>query len=362
MDNIPFCDLHCDTAMELLTGSNLMNSNLQVNIPLMKNSGIGLQLFACYVSSNFPEHKRKQLIIQMLDKILDQIELNSDEMMLCINYKSAYQALNSNKIGVVLTVENGIAIENDINNLVEFYNKGVRCLTIVHAQTHDWAISSNDSAPKFDGLTDFGRQVIAAMNEMGMIIDVSHAHDIAVEKILKITKRPIIASHSCANAICDASRNLKDDIIKGIADSGGMVGINFFNGFLDSEYNRILMTKTNDLFDELSKMENKAGDDIFKINKYFHKFKSKYLNVMADISVPVDRIIDHIDYIINLVGDDYVGFGSDFDGMPHAPSGVENCSGFNLIHAKLIEKGYSNNTIEKICYKNFVRIFKSHQF
>lgn len=358
--DIKFCDLHCDTAMDLLNGALLKNHSTEVNIPFMKAGNVALQLFACYLPPSIHRHLRASVVLKVLDKLVEEIANNSEAIVLCKDYRMVNQVFQEQKIGAILTIENGMAIENDLKNLELFFSRGVRCLTIVHAESHEWAISSNDKAPKFDGLSDFGKRVISAMNEMGMIVDLSHAHDCTVKKVLKISRKPVIATHSCVHALCPVPRNLQDELIKGIADTGGMIGINFYPGFLDATYANTITNRAGELFAELSKMERASGGDVQKITSLFADFRLKIKPMMADTRVPVDRIIDHVDYIINLVGDDFVGFGSDFDGIPDSPEGIDNCRDFNLIKQKLFDKGYSVNTIEKIASKNFLRVLQSN--
>jgi len=359
--DIQFCDLHCDTAMLLLNGQSLNSQSTQVNIPFLKEANVALQLFACYLPPSIPHKKRSAVILKMLDNLKQELQINSDTISPCLDFSSVKNVLNNKQIGAVLTIENGMALENDLRNLELYYDEGIRLLTIVHAESHEWAISSNDKNPQFNGLNAFGEKVIAAMNEMGMIIDLSHAHDGTVAKVLKLTKKPVIATHSGVYSLCSVQRNLKENHIKGIADSGGMIGINFFPGFLDDNYMKTLNADAGNLFDQLSKSERRAGDDIVKIAGMYDDFRREFQQNISRIDVPVDRIIDHVDYVINLVGDDFVGFGSDFDGVPDLPQGIEDCRGFTLIRDKLIERGYSRETLEKICYKNFLRVFESQE-
>jgi len=358
---IPFCDLHCDTAMELFNGALLSATSTEVNIPFMKEGNVALQLFACYLPPSIHRHLRVSVVSEVLEKLTEEIANNSNVIALCKDYKTVQQAFHEQKLGAILTIENGMAIENSLKNLEMFFSRGIRCLTIVHAESHEWAISSNDKKPQFDGLTDFGERAIRAMNEMGMIIDLSHAHDCTVKKVLKISRKPVLATHSCVHALCPVPRNLQDALIKGIADTGGMIGINFFPGFLDATYADTVTKRAGELFAELSKAERASGGDLHKISSLFGDLRLKIKQMMADTRVSVDRIIDHIDYIINLVGDDFVGFGSDFDGIPDSPAGLDSCRDFNLIRKKLIDRGYSIERIEKIAYKNFLRVFQSHQ-
>lgn len=361
MNSIKFCDLHCDTAMDILGGAEIKKHQTQVNIDYMREGQLGLQLFACYQPPAIPEAHRSRIVLEMLENLKHEIAKYPDVMKMCLNSADARTALEQDKIGAIFTIENGMAIENDLNNLEMFYEKGVRLLTIAHAESHEWALSTNDKNPGFDGVTPFGEKVIAAMNEMGMMIDLSHSHDITVEKVLEISTKPVLATHSCVYSICPTKRNLKDHLIKKIADNGGLIGINFYPGFLDAQYLSELDKRAGDLFENLSQMERQAGTDVNKITSMFAGFRTKLRNIMADVRIPIDRVIDHVDYIIRLVGDDFVGFGSDFDGIPDFPIGLEDCRGFGRIRQKLIEKGYSTRTIEKISHQNFLRVFENNE-
>jgi membrane dipeptidase len=356
---IPVIDLHCDSVMNFLIDESILDPQVQVNLPSMRVGGVGAQMFACYVPPSISPGHRFPLVMQMIDKMEQTVATYPVDLMMCHDAAAVRQAIEKKKIAVLLAIENGSAIESQLENIEKFYQRGVRCMTIVHARTHDWAISCGDTQPAFDGLTVFGEKVISVMNELGMIIDVSHAHDRTVERVLALSKRPIVATHSGVAAICPVKRNLNDDLIRRIADNGGMIGINFFNGFLDAEYARITNGRAGDLFAELSRYERAAGDDIIKISQLFGEFMQQYHRAVGDATVPADRVLDHVDYIIKLVGDDFVGFGSDFDGMPHAPVGLENCSGFLLLKQKMLERGYSQATMEKVCYKNFLRVFRA---
>ncbi len=356
---IPICDLHCDTAFEIFAGKKLNQATTQVNLNCLKNAHVGIQLFACYVSSNVPAHSRFNFTIQMIDAFKKEVQNYPGAITICRSPDDIKLALSENKIAAVLTVENGMAIENDLRKLQALYDAGVRCMTITHSQSSNWALSSTDQAPAFDGLTEFGESVIRRMNELGMIIDVSHVHQLAVDKILEISKHPVIASHSCAAALCPSGRNLTDRQIKRIAKNGGMVGINFFPAFLDRSYNQEFTKRSGDIFQRLDDIEIQAGDDPALISEAYVQFHQEIKNLMRSFQVPVDSIIQHIDHIIELVGDSSVGFGSDFEGVPTFPEGIDNCSGFNLIRSKIEERNYSRETVEKIFYQNFMRVFRS---
>ena len=358
-ENFRICDLHCDTVGNILAGSDLKDKTTQVNLPYLQEANVGLQVFACYIPSSVPNGQKLPIVERMLDRFERNVSEYAEEIVICRTAAEARLASQQGKIAAVLAVENGMAIENDLRNLQRLYDRGVRLMTIVHARSSDWVISSNDNAPAFDGLSDFGCDVIAMMNELGMIIDLSHSHDLAVEKILRISKAPVTASHSCARSVCSAARNLPDHLIKGIANSGGVIGLNFFPGFLDADYSRICEERAGSLFAELSKMEDEAGADTIQVTKLFQSFSRRFLETMQDVRVPIDRIVDHAQHIADLVGDDFICFGSDFDGVPDLPEGVNDCRGFAKIIERMANRGAQPKALRKICWDNFLRVFEA---
>jgi membrane dipeptidase len=256
-------------------------------------------------------------------------------------------------------VENGDAIEEDLRKLQQLHDMGVRLMTLIHTRSNDWMISSQDEKPGFDGLSRFGEEVVEAMNELGMIIDVSHAHDRAVEKVLRKSIAPIVASHSCMYALCPIPRNINDELIRGIAAGGGVVGINFQPAFLDCAYREKAEKKGGGIFAALDRLTGQAGSDAAKLGQAWMRFAKDFRKTMASERVPLEKLLQHIDYLIDLVGEDYAAFGSDFDGIPDTPVGVEDCRGFNNIVKGLQDRGYSGNRLEKLCWSNFLRVLKA---
>ena len=353
---IPICDLHCDTATNLLIGDSLLDPRLQVNLPAMKKAGIGLQVFACYLPPAIPKGKAFAMISDFIARFKEVLTRHEEDLQLCLDREQVMACQKQGKIAALLAVENGNAIEADLGKLEALYRMGVRLMTIVHAESNEWVISSNDARPPFPGLSDFGREVIQAMNDLGMIIDLSHAHDRAVEAVLRISKHPVIASHSCARALCDTARNLPDDLIAGIAAGDGLIGLNIYPGFLDGAFNRLIAEQAGDLFTELGRLERSAGMDLARIGRLFPDFSAKFQTAMAGHSIPLERYYDHILYLSELVGAEFIAFGSDFDGVPLLPQGVKDCSVFGDIRAGLFERDYSRDEVEAICWNNFMRV------
>jgi membrane dipeptidase len=276
------------------------------------------------------------------------------------NSEQILQAIELNKIAILPAVENGHTILNNLKNLESLRLAGSRYLTLTHMKNLKWAASSGESRCDFEGLTSFGEKVVAAMNEMGMIIDISHVHESTFWAVMHKTRCPVIASHSNASTICPAARNLTDGQIKAIADSGGMIGINFYPGFLDPDYLQLNIDRCSDLFVDFDTIEEEYWQNPKKKMHAFRDLGEEFRTRMSDTVVSYEAIVDHISYIINLVGDEFVGFGSDFDGLPALPEGMSGCDIFPSIVSRMEERGFSKTSINRICMDNFLRVLDEH--
>jgi len=353
---VKICDLHCDTAQLWQAGSSLEDTSLHVSLPGMLEAGVGLQVFAAYVPASLPKEGLFSFARRLIGRITEEIERHSTHIILCRDSREVEAAADQGKIAALLAVENGDAIEDDLDKLQQLYGMGVRLMTLIHTRSNDWVISSKDEEPAFDGLSRFGIEVVEAMNQLGMIIDVSHVHDRAVERILEHSSSPILASHSCMYGLCPLPRNIKDELIRGIAAGGGVVGINFLPAFLDCDYRKIAEKRCKAVFAQFDRRSGKAGADTGKLGRAWMKFGEDYKKVMASERLPLERLLQHIDYLVDLAGEEVAAFGSDFDGIPDTPAGVEDCRGFNNIVTGLRKRGYSQKRLEKICWSNFLRV------
>jgi membrane dipeptidase len=258
-------------------------------------------------------------------------------------------------------VEGGHMIEDDLSKLEAIYNRGARYLTLTHNIAPSWATSAADETTKPDlphkGLTEFGRQVVQRMNQLGMIIDVSHAGEQTFRDVIKLTTKPIMASHSCVYNLVPHRRNLKDEQIKAIAKNGGVIQLNFNPGFIDSSFGK---KETDFLKKHAVEMDSlmKSGLGDFYSMDYLYQ---KYTAETNAIRPPLSLLIDHIDYIVKLVGVDYVGLGSDFDGINITPQQLDDVTSYPLITKALVERGYSKKDITKILGGNFLRVLKANE-
>jgi len=355
-------DLHSDTPLRMDEGFDfsVRDTSGHMDIPRLKEGGINLQVFACFVSTETPPAECCPIVDGLIDSLEVQINRNSDQIAICKSAKEAETIIKENKIAAFIGIENGVAINNNLENLKHFYDRGVRYLTLTHTASNDWCISSGDTLPAFNGLTDFGRSVVKKMNELGMIVDISHASVSAVDEVLKITTDPVIASHSCVFDICPHDRNLTDKQIMAIAANNGMIGINFFDGYLSpgNEWFNI-GDSLSDVYHELIDSAHKLYPNDYHKRKEMLKPVWDILKVETEkLGINVHTVVDHIDYIVKLVGPEYVGFGSDFDGVGSLPDSLDDCSMMPNITKELVARGYSTDDIKKILGGNFMRIFK----
>ncbi|MCL2232799.1 MAG: dipeptidase [Treponema sp.] len=328
-------DLHCDSVATLVKGKDLRQTvqGVHVDLPRLKAGGVGLQVFAAYVSSYTDYDKAFRLANEKLD-LIQAFAASDEQLTLVETAADTRAAMTAGKTGIMLSVENGLTIEDSLDKLAAFRRRKVRIMTLVHFRHLPWAASSNDTRPFAPeggsrGLSRFGEQVIDAMNELGIIPDLSHASESTFWDVVRRSKKPVIASHSCAHRLCAVSRNLKDDQLKALGDSGGLVGVNFFSLFLSEAF-------------RLSYEENEHSATA----------------AAASVPVPMSTIADHIDYMVNIAGEDCIALGSDFDGIPAAPEGVGGSDFYPFLEAELRNRGHSESRIGKIFNGNFLRVLE----
>ena len=330
-------DLHCDSVLSLMEGKDLRGPvpGVHVDVARLKAGGVGLQVFAAYVPAETAGGEAYRYANERLDAI-DALA-KSDERLTPVETAAELRAvMGGDRTGIMASVENGLAIESSLEKLEALRRRKVRIMTLVHSQHLAWVASCTGTGPflpdggggQNNGLSSFGGQVVDAMNDLGIIIDLSHSAESAFWDVIRRSKKPVIASHSCAWSLCAAARNLKDDQLKALGDSGGLVGVNFFSGFLSESF-RLAYEKNN-------------------------------YTVPSDgaVHVPSTTIADHIDYMVNIAGEDSVTLGSDFDGVSATPEGVTGSDFYPLLEAELVSRGYSDKRIEKIFSGNFLRVLE----
>lgn len=357
-------DTHNDVLSGYVLDGHALDSDLSAiahtDLERMRKGGVDIQMFSIFSNDRYGKGRAFNRALQQIDSLDAVVKRNPDVMMEVNNMKQLKEAMRKGKIASMKGVEGGHMIEESLEYLDSLYNRGARYLTLTWNNSVSWASSAADETSGkavSPGLNDFGRQVVKRMNELGMMIDISHVGEQTVKDVLEITTRPVIASHSSAYHICPHPRNLKDEQLKAIANNGGVVFVNFYSGFLDSNYMRnksAIQEKYRKQVDSLKQL-NKTG---YFIDEWLAKV---YPEEFEAIRPPISLLIDHIDHIVKIAGINHVGIGSDFDGIESAPKLLNGVQDYpNLIQA-LKERGYNNREINKITGKNFIRVFKRNK-
>jgi membrane dipeptidase len=350
-------DTHADTPQRLFFDQfDLARRDAEgcVDIPRLREGGVGAIFFALWVPVEISGAEATRRARDLLTATMKQVKIHHGDLTLCTSSKQVRAAREQNKIAVMLGVEGGHAINNNLEVLREFHASGVRYLTLTHNAATEWADASNDE-PRHQGLTDFGRQVIREMNRLGMMVDVSHVSDATFYHVLETSSAPVIASHSCCRALCDAPRNLDDAMIKALAARGGVLHITFHNSFLSQEYanaSRALSSKRDSREEEIAQ---KFGENEARKMIEGQRWSDECIRAGELPQVSWEKIVEHIDHAAGIAGADHVGLGSDYDGA-FMPEGMEDASRFPRITEGLLHRGYGEGDIRKILGENTLRV------
>jgi len=366
-DSAIVIDTHADTPQRFLDGNFDLgttdpNDAGHVSLAKARAGNLGAEFFSIWVEPETNQGHFAKRTFDLIDSVYQQAARHPDRMMMAFSVADIERAHREKKLAALMGIEGGHSIENDLGLLRDYYRLGVRYMTLTWSNSNPWADSSGDADdPKVEhhgGLTEFGKQVVAEMNRLGMIVDISHVSDKTFWDAIAVTKAPLIASHSSARALVDAPRNMTDEMLRAVGKNGGVVDVNFFSGFDDQNFwNQ----------DQgLKQAEDKA------VNEYFEKLKSEgktptYLDeervereFMAKIPRPPFKVLlDHIDHVAKVAGVDHVGLGSDFDGVSGAtPEGMDSAADLPKITQGLLDRGYSAEDIGKILGGNVLRVFR----
>jgi membrane dipeptidase len=307
-------DGHCDTVLEIFNKKRNLGEKSDyghLDIPRMREGGVNVQFFAAFIEEIYKPNASLKRTLQLIDCIYQQVEKYKEEISIATNYEQIKNTVDADKIAAILSIEGGEALEGDLGVLRMLYRLGVRLITLTWNQRNQIADGAGESRTG-SKLTEFGIKVVKEMNNIGMLIDVSHLSESCFWDVVSKSKGPIVASHSNCYSLCPHNRNLKDEQIKAIAEKGGIIGVTFVPDFLNDK-NR----------------ESTIKD-----------------------------VIKHIDYLVQKVGSDYVGLGSDFDGTRILPKGLAGVDKLSNITEELLNQGYKVEDIKKILGENWLRVFR----
>ncbi len=364
-------DTHNDVLTECFEKGYSFDQNLKgkthSDVQRFKEGGVDVQIFSIWcdgLKENPFLYANRQI-----DTLYSTALRNTDKIIIVKTSAELSNAVHDKKLAAMIGVEGGHMIENDLTKLDSLFKRGARYMTLTWNNSTNWASSAkdetallknpivNDSLPKQKGLTTFGKQVVKRMNEIGMLVDLSHVGEQTFWDAIAITTKPVLVSHSCVYNLCPVPRNLKDEQIKAIGKNGGVIHLNFYSGFLDSNF-----FKQNDIFGLKHKTEK---DSLLKLNPepYFANMLlyAKYKEEVESFRPPLSLLIDHLDHIVKLIGVDHVGLGSDFDGVNSTPLQLNDVTNYPLITKALLERWYSKKNIRKILGENFLRLLKENE-
>jgi membrane dipeptidase len=349
-----------DTGYDLGTPSV---GKYHTDLARLREGGVTGQFFSVYVDRKYaaPDFFTKNYAVQggsarraldLIDVVYRAVERHPNQLMLAVSTADIRRAKREGKVAALMGIEGGHAIENSLSALRLFYRLGVRYLTLTHNNSNEWADACCDS-PRHGGLNEFGREVVREMNRLGMIVDVSHVSDETMGDVLDVTKAPVIASHSSARALNNHKRNIPDDLLRRIAKNGGVVMVNFYPNFIDERVRLAGLERDERLKSAREALRAKFAGDPGRLDEELNK-----LNAANPLpATPLSVLIDHIDHIAKVAGVDHVGLGSDFDGVPTLPVGIEDVAKLPVITYELLRRGYSETDVRKILGGNAMRAF-----
>ena len=374
--NALIIDGHADTAQRFVdegwdfTGplTTPQNSGGMLNLASARAGNLAAEFFAIWVDpTQFPPSAYAQRARTLIHAVQDQVRRHPADLALCTSPADILAAQASGRFAMLLGIEGGHAIENSLDRLREYYDLGVRYMTLTWINSNDWAESSTDlrdparrdssdpSSPP-PGLTPFGHEVIAEMNRLGMMIDLSHSSDRTFADVLAATRPPVIASHSSARALTNSPRNLTDDQLRALATNGGVCMVNFFSPFIDENYRLAWAAQRG----ERSAAHVALAQDFAARNQPvpFHISNRIDLEFAARIPrPPLSSLIDHFDHIIHIAGVDHVGIGTDFDGISSLPQGIDSAADLPKVTEALLARGYCADDLRKVLADNLMRVF-----
>jgi membrane dipeptidase len=366
-NNVLTLDTHTDTPMRLPDSEFDINkkndpikSHSKIDFPRMIEGGLDAAFFAIYIGqgdrNEEANNEAKEKALSIFEAIQNNLAESSDVAEIALTAADAYRLEKEGKRAIYIGMENGYPIGTDIANIKEYYDRGARYITLCHSSNNDICDSSTDSI-EHNGLSEFGKQVVAKMNSIGMIIDISHVSDKSFYDVMGLSKAPVIASHSCARALCDNPRNINDEMLKKLAEKGGVIQMCILSDYIkviEQDSSRVLAQKS--LREKYKNLKELSYDEQQKAYQQWEAVDETYPPILATVS----DAVDHIDHIVEVAGIDHVGIGTDFDGG----GGLEDCfdvSQIKNITIELLKRGYTEKDIEKIWGGNFMRVFNQVQ-
>jgi membrane dipeptidase len=344
-----------------------LSGKTQSDLNRMLKGGLDVQVFSVWCGGD--QKNPFQFANREIDTLNAWVKRNPSKMALVTTPAQLKKAVKSHKLASMIGVEGGHMIEDDLNKLDSLYKRGARYMTLTWNNNTSWATSAEyesghqkkdgkvDTVSQKKGLNDFGKEVVKRMNQLGMMVDLSHTGEQTFWDAIRISTKPVLLSHSDAYTLCPVFRNLKDDQIKAVAKNGGVIDLNFYPAFLDSTVGAKEAAYFNKHRAEKKELIASGKKD-YEANAII---AAKYPEEFKQLQSPFHLLFDHLDYIVKLAGIDHVGLGGDFDGISITPEILTDATKYPLITKELVKRGYSKKDIYKILGGNFIRVFKANQ-
>jgi membrane dipeptidase len=351
-------DGHCDTPYRMFRRNVHLDEHdteAQLDLRTLQESGITASFFAAYVPPYYANRGAAKLAYRLIDLIKSEAARYPEKVMFVAEANGIRDAKRQGKAALMIGVEGGHAIEHSLDILRDFYARGVRYMTLTHVNTNSWCDSSGDKAVH-NGLNEFGLDVVRTMNDLGMIVDISHVSDKAFFDVAEITRVPIVATHSSCRAICRHPRNMTDDMLRTLAKNGGICMINFFAAFLSDDVAQVIMHAEKPAKDE---PESAGGTEEMPDESTDWDSFVKWFQTLGCPQASINDIADHVIHAATVAGIAHVGLGSDFDGVPALPHDLPTAAQLPRVTECLLDRGLSETDVEKILGGNFLRVFEA---
>lgn len=353
-------DSHCDTPSQILRLRDLSkdNDHAHVDFPKLARGGVDAAFFALYVPASLDadQQKAEEYALNLLEALRTCVDVNKDKSAFACTPSEAVSNKDKGLFSVFIGLENGSPVGQSLEKLRMFHQYGVRYMTLCHSGNNEICDSCAPKIKRWNGLSPFGREVVAEMNSIGMLIDVSHVSDETFYDVIRHSTKPVVATHSCCRSLADHPRNMTDDMIRALAAAGGVIQINFYPLFLDYKFSGVL--KSSGIMERGESVEREfildPADPLKRAS--WNRIQDE---LMALKRPSYKRIVDHIDHVVSLVGIDHVGLGSDFDGIEVTPEGMEDISCFGKVFDEMRLRGYSEEDIVKVAGANFFRVMEA---
>jgi len=316
--------------------------------------GLNVPFMSIYVPASYQETGgARDLADELIDLVENIVEQHPDKFALAAGVDDVEREVGRGRMVLAMGMENGAPIEDDLTNVQYFHDRGIRYITLTHSKSNAICDSSYDEERRWNGLSPFGREVVAEMNRVGIMVDISHVTDDSAIQAIAVSTAPVIASHSsCRHFTPDWERNISDELIRQVAETGGVVQVNFGSGFVNEDYHRKWLAGW-DAFEQYVE-EHQIESESDEAKAFREQYREDHPIELADVG----DVVDHIDHIVNLVGIEHVGLGSDFDGLGDSlPRGLSDVSQYPNLIRELLERGYTEEEIEKICSGNILRVW-----